>query len=1052
MPSELEVGDFVIERNRDTGFARVVELDSDASTALIEYVDLPDRLTERRTVQIDDLDPQALPRETRAWVRTSEFGWLPGRVDTQVENHIALKFPGDKDPIGVPQDQVVVRWDRELTACDQAIALGFTDSPGYYRARMPLVKNLIGQRAACRGFTAAMSAAVRPFQHQLNVLARVLGDPVPRFVLADEVGLGKTIEAGLIIRQFLLDDPNSSVVVSVPATLQSQWEQELSTKLLLDKYLSDQRLRVLDHDDLSLVPLEPPNLLVVDEAHRLTKYGLDSDDFQIACHATAQTESLLLLTATPFRGNAPTFLGLLHLIDPAGNDLEDLEGFTDRLLLREEQASAIESLNSDLPAVYLDPILDEFLMTFPRDEVLSGLIARVREHADSDDSQFVQAKNEVAGHLRETYRISRRVIRNRRSEVVAAGFPVSGRSFEKIQIQEPSRGDIDTFIEQWRECLLAMEEANNLTPLFVEGLERALSGPDALLSFVDRRLDGEETTSLEEQAVGELERHLLTDIRARLRLHGESEKLKSTIEECVSLAMAQSGKTVLFTSFPDIAEQLVEEFGQRLAAHRYASHLEYEGRSNHDAAIDSFTNYPDCRLLVCDRSAEEGRNLQSADIAIHWDLPLSPNRLEQRIGRFDRFSERLNQHTQSRIYEEPDSELTAAHLTLMERGVGLFTESVATLQIPLADLESKVETNLLAQGLDALQPDLDQLREDLDEERRKIALLEQLEATAIDTDFSLGDFDAFQNFDENWGDSEKAFDLLTGEESGINLRKFPNQEAAIFKYSLHPQAWKLPLVPLRQLLTMAPEIPGMRSFNRVLARSQKGVKVMGLGDPFVDHVENYLRLDERGHARVAYRYVKGLPAPRLVACFDFVVEFEDRSLPESRRRRLRRRGDVFFPPIHQAVWTEGQSAPAPDERLITMLEGNYSAGMTRQYPEHPVRGQRWQTVISVFPDWEQRILQYAEHARELLAEDSAISERLERARDRANDDAKRRLQILRLQIDRADDTVVREMLEATREGEQELLDAIKHGLKEPRIQMIAAGAYVLGSEKIDVVE
>jgi predicted transcriptional regulator len=135
-----------------------------------------------------------------------------------------------------------------------------------------------------------------------------------------------------------------------------------------------------------------------------------------------------------------------------------------------------------------------------------------------------------------------------------------------------------------------------------------------------------------------------------------------------------------------------------------------------------------------------------------------------------------------------------------------------------------------------------------------------------------------------------------------------------------------------------------------------------------------------------------------------------------------------------------------------MLEGNYSAGMTGQYPEHPVRGQRWQTVISVFPDWEQRILLYAEHARELLAEDSAISERLERARDRANDDAKRRLQILRLQIDRADDTVVREMLEATREGEQELLDAIKHGLKEPRIQMIAAGAYVLGSEKIDVVE
>ena len=55
-----------------------------------------------------------------------------------------------------------------------------------------------------------------PFQHQLDVLSRVTGDPVMRFLLADEVGLGKTIEAGLVMRQLLLDDPHASIVVLVP--------------------------------------------------------------------------------------------------------------------------------------------------------------------------------------------------------------------------------------------------------------------------------------------------------------------------------------------------------------------------------------------------------------------------------------------------------------------------------------------------------------------------------------------------------------------------------------------------------------------------------------------------------------------------------------------------------------------------------------------------------------------------------------------------------------------------------------------------------------------
>jgi predicted transcriptional regulator len=85
---------------------------------------------------------------------------------------------------------------------------------------------------------------------------------------------------------------------------------------------------------------------------------------------------------------------------------------------------------------------------------------------------------------------------------------------------------------------------------------------------------------------------------------------------------------------------------------------------------------------------------------------------------------------------------------------------------------------------------------------------------------------------------------------------------------------------------------------------------------------------------------------------------------------------------------------------------------------------------------------------EELIEESMVGEKLAWALDRARGDAKRRLQILRLQIERTDDVVVEEVLETTREREIEILEAVDHGLEEPRVQMIAAGAYVLANQEI----
>ena len=143
-----------------------------------------------------------------------------------------------------------------------------------------------------------------------------------------------------------------AVVVCTPRTLGGQWSDELAGKLRLRKQLNENLLRVVDHSELSELLAEPPDLLVLDEAHQMMQA---SDQRRrrdgLTPKSRAGVPSLLLLTATPLRGNADTFLGLLHLIDTEAYSLDEIEDFRRRLELRHEQASSIELLSPATPEV-----------------------------------------------------------------------------------------------------------------------------------------------------------------------------------------------------------------------------------------------------------------------------------------------------------------------------------------------------------------------------------------------------------------------------------------------------------------------------------------------------------------------------------------------------------------------------------------------------------------------------------------------------------------------------------------------------------------------------
>ena len=291
-----------------------------------------------------------------------------------------------------------------------------TDTPLFFDGRSQIVRYLAGQRAAFGGLTGLASAGIELLEHQVATVRRILADPVQRYLLADEVGLGKTIEAGVVIRQHLLDQPNdASVVIVVPAHLVRQWRGELVNKFFLTENSPVQVFSetdfVEDADDLGAV-----TMLVVDEAHRSALHAFDRDPlsrrvYEALQAVAARVPRLLLLSGTPVLHQEEGFLAMLHLLDPEGYALDGRDQFRRRVRERQTVAEATLDLADDASSFFVDEALQRLEGLFADDSRLLELCAAVREHRAHDitDAGRVRSLRALRIHLTETYRLHRRL-------------------------------------------------------------------------------------------------------------------------------------------------------------------------------------------------------------------------------------------------------------------------------------------------------------------------------------------------------------------------------------------------------------------------------------------------------------------------------------------------------------------------------------------------------------------------------------------------------------------------------------------------------------------
>jgi len=504
----------------------------------------------------------------------------------------------------------------QLNRPSERLFTGQFDQDKWFRIRYQtlLIRNKLAQ-APLYGLVGTRTSLI---PHQLYIAHEVGRRFAPRVLLADEVGLGKTIEAGLILHQQLLTERAKRVLIVVPETLVHQWLVEMLRRFNLQFSIFDEErclsLEAIDEDEedkedesskesengenpfhseqlvlcsLHFLRQHPKrfkqalegrwDLLVVDEAHHLHwSQQTVSPQYAIIEQLAACIRGVLLLTATPEQLGKASHYARLRLLDP--HRFSSFSAFVTEEQSYEPIAQAVEALleGKDLS----DDIR----------QLIADTLDPVQARALLAEPQSQQTRSKLAESLLDRHGTGRILFRNTRAAV--KGFPE--RKLAACPLPLPA---------EYQSCLAAFETTS-------------LSKPQLLLC-----------PELIYQVRCEDEQPYWTEIDPRVPWLIAA--LKRVKPEKV-LVIAANAQTVR-----DLAQALKEKTGQFIPVfHESMSLLE------RDRAAAFFADRETGgQVLICSEIGSEGRNFQFAHHLVLFDLPLNPDLLEQRIGRLDRIGQ-----------------------------------------------------------------------------------------------------------------------------------------------------------------------------------------------------------------------------------------------------------------------------------------------------------------------------------------------------------------------------------------------------------------------------
>ena len=584
------------------------------------------------------------------------------------------------------------------------------------------------------------NARVEPKLHQVFVAHRVTHKLYPRMILADEVGLGKTIEAGLIIKELRARQIANRVLVLCPAALQQQWKYELESKFNEDFEIIDghgakflgrgganpwkKRGGVITSLNLAVRPEHAEriveagwDMVVFDEAHRVRRTrDRTTLAYELADELKEVVDGLLLLSATPMQLDPYELYSLIELIEPGL--YQDVDAYLGRV-------SHVPFLNDRMNLLLNWPALSSSEKRSTRNLFLINpnlfseglsLSEDIQDINIFDDENF---RNKIIKKIIEKHPVAEVMVRNRKMQI--GEFHTREPHRVPIQLTEAELSlycDVTDYIRLGYNR--ALVKKNNAVGFLMTLYQKILTSSSyALLASFEKRIaklqndlfmvEGNTKSNLTavrfeqilesdniEHEAEQIEGVVIDrdDIKLEIsQIRGFIDRLKnisdSKAEVLVNDIVEQilrknpDEKILIFTQFIK-----TQEFLQKVLVSMGYEVATFNGQMNlmqKEQEVRRFKH--SVPIMITSEAGGEGRNFQFAHIMVNYDLPWNPMKIEQRIGRLDRIGQQYPVQIYN-LYNEDTIEENI--LDVLEKRIDLFTKSVGSLDPILGDIEREI--------------------------------------------------------------------------------------------------------------------------------------------------------------------------------------------------------------------------------------------------------------------------------------------------------------------------------------------------------------------------
>lgn len=632
-------------------------------------------------------------------------------------------------------ESLEVLWEREIdakivgaTSWESIANRGF-DNPRLFSAYLHTLRWNCVISTDAKLFQAPYRAGIEVKAYQLEPLRKALLMPRVGLFIADDVGLGKTIEAGLILREMLMRQKVRRVVISCPPSVVRQWQEEMESRfgltfMILDReFIAARRQErgyginpwmthtrfIISHallrDETYAAPLRDwlgdfaaASMLILDEAHNAApasgaKYAVDSQLTKTVRDLAPRFEHKLFLSATPHNGHSNSFAALLEILDPQrfcrGVPVRNRK-LLDTVMVRRLKQD-LREIGEEFPQRYVLPIVIDNLPEDAPELKLSQLLQQYRNLREEKLKDAAKSTQTTA--MLVITSLQKRLLSS--IEAFARTLKVHRTGIEKQAANRPSIHQVSLPL------LFESPGADDERAEFSE--EEVIAEEDAQMAAASMQAAGQtarELAILDEMAdVANASRY-----QPDPRIQQLVEWIRQNL--CPDLGQPNAAwlerRVIIFTEYTDTKRYLQQQLQSAIAG----SNREHEridvfhggiGEERREAIKSAFNADParhPLRILIATDAAREGVNLQNncADL-FHFDVPWNPSRMEQRNGRIDRKLQRspvvhcyyfvLPQRTEDKV-------------------LSVLVRKTATIQQELGSLAPVVERNvsrLLANGI-----------------------------------------------------------------------------------------------------------------------------------------------------------------------------------------------------------------------------------------------------------------------------------------------------------------------------------------------------------------